>query len=223
MHATDDPTAFDRMPRIQRLALLEWIRLVAQPAKTASADTSYWLAAEYERYCGSVSNGAVKRAMQLSGYDPIDPSEANWWFHCRPAGSSKPEQRQLFDRLRDRERQRSAYPLCVLATDPATADALAAIGCFVHVYEAIRWDAALAASIRADAAHVNVILIDPTATVPYVLEPVLPDLIESIQPFCLRFLDSVPGWCHRLTPTYCTGKLILSLRSRGHDPDPYVP
>ena len=129
MHPTDNPTDLDRLPRIRRLALLEWIRLAVLPAKKPSGHTSYWLAAEYEAAGGHVSNGAFKRAMQLSGYDPIDPSETNWRFRCHPAGSSKrdaayslhhvkPQERQLFDRLvrtiRDCERQRSAYPLCVL-------------------------------------------------------------------------------------------------------------
>ena len=76
-------------PEEIRSAVLAWIREQLLPSsKVDEEHSSYGLKHILQEDTGIyLSNNAMKDAMMMAGYSPVDPSEANW--HYRIAKSSK--------------------------------------------------------------------------------------------------------------------------------------
>lgn len=84
----DHPEEFLKVSEAEQEAILAWIRASLCDAKTAYRGTSYGLKHQVERngeqYTFYVWNAVFKGAMLRSGYIPVDASELNWRFRCRP-------------------------------------------------------------------------------------------------------------------------------------------
>jgi hypothetical protein len=85
--AAFDPEGFGRLEPAQQAVLVDWIRAVLVPAKTAFRRTSYGMKHDFARDRGGfyVYSGTFEGAMLAAGYQPVDADELYWRFRVRPS------------------------------------------------------------------------------------------------------------------------------------------
>jgi hypothetical protein len=85
--AAFDPEGFGRLEPSQQAVLVDWIRAVLVPAKTAFRRTSYGMKHDFARDRDGfyVYSGTFEGAMLAAGYQPVDANELYWRFRVRPS------------------------------------------------------------------------------------------------------------------------------------------
>lgn len=80
----NDPALFTTMRVETQMALLLWIEHVMEAADTKYKRSSYEFKHDFEWIGFYITNGMVKGAMLVSGYQPVAREGYNWFYNIRP-------------------------------------------------------------------------------------------------------------------------------------------